>query len=91
MVELPYETTTFGVKLFGRDRKTAMAADSSSEATPIQEPSPSPPAPGGEAAEDENCCAICLDELDPSATGNAACATLPCMHSFHVQVSPVLS
>ena len=28
-------------------------------------------------------CLICLEVIDPQATGNSACLTLPCQHHFH--------
>ena len=31
----------------------------------------------------EETCSICLEPLDPHATGNASQATLPCGHAFH--------
>ena len=51
---------------------------------PTVPPSPSPiqPSPEDEAGTN-TACSICLDALDPAATGNWACVTLGCGHDFH--------
>ena len=57
---------------------------------PLSSPAAEQPSPTNDAEESnlancnlDNCCAICLEAMDPLAIGNSACATLPCTHAFH--------
>lgn len=63
------------------DAVTPVRSGEAPPSSPVTEQQPSQSAGENDPA---NCCAICLDTLDPLATGNNACATLPCTHAFHV-------
>jgi hypothetical protein len=67
-----------------------------SSVTPATAPVPAPctiPPDGGCVAhttdppEAPAPCLICLEVINPQATGNSACLTLPCQHHFHGEIS----